>query len=370
MPKFKIVFLVSTLGQTGPTNQLYNLISFIDRLEFEVTVITLSQEPYASRWNDFHELGIDIHCLNSGRITSFLTARKRLLHFVRRIRPDIIHSQGIRADYLNSSLKNIVKTRIATQRNNPSIDYKMLFGRTTGLFLSRIHLYSLSRIPNVVTCSSALSKDNKKFGLSTIYIRNGVNNNKGQRLVSNDDKTNSRRKLQLPVHRKLFIWIAPFIQRKMAEVAISAFLKLDGPDAGQLCMLGDGPMLSKCKRLANKSPNIIFRGHVDNVDDYLIAADVFVSSSYSEGLPNSVLEALAWGIPTILSDIPAHREILEIDSKSGVMYPVGDSNALVESILNSSFTFEAKVAAKNIVTQHLNSNVMAQHYQNLYKKIS
>ena len=370
MPKSKIVFLVSTLGRTGPTSQLYNLVSFIDRFEFEVTVITLSQEPSASRWNEFHKLGIDVLCLNSGRFTSFLTARRRLLYFVHSIKPDIIHSQGIRADYLNSRLKGVVKTRIATQRNNPSIDYQMLFGRITGLFLSRIHLYSLSRIPNVVTCSSALSKDNKAFGLSTRYIHNGVDNNKGQRLVSNKDKTDSRRKLQLPIHRKLFIWIAPFIPRKMAEVAISAFLKLDSPDAGQLCMLGDGPTLNKCKRLANRSPNIVFRGHVDNVDDYLMAADVFVSSSYSEGLPNSVLEALAWGIPTILSDIPAHREILEIDSKSGVMYPVGESNALVESILNFSFTYESKVAAQNIVTQHLNSRVMAKHYQNLYKQIS
>ena len=78
-----------------------------------------------------------------------------------------------------------------------------------------------------------------------------------------------------------------------------------------LLFAGDGPLARACKGLAGGDPRIHFLGQISNVQDYLQVADVFVSAALSEGLPNTVLEAMASGLPTVLSDIPAHREILD-----------------------------------------------------------
>ena len=61
------------------------------------------------------------------------------------------------------------------------------------------------------------------------------------------------------------------------------------------------------------------------VKDYLQAADIFISTAVSEGLPNTVLEALSSGLPCILSDIGPHREIIEKNVGAGKLFKLRDS---------------------------------------------
>jgi glycosyltransferase involved in cell wall biosynthesis len=90
--------------------------------------------------------------------------------------------------------------------------------------------------------------------------------------------------------------------------------------------------LQTAKQLASQYSNISLKGKVIDVDEYLEAADCFVSASLSEGLPNSVIEALAWGLPIILSDIPEHREIQQIEKRSDDLFPVKNRRALTKLI--------------------------------------
>lgn len=71
-------------------------------------------------------------------------------------------------------------------------------------------------------------------------------------------------------------------------------------------------------------------GHRDDVARLLRGADLFVLPSYREGLPRSVIEALASGLPVIATDIPACREL--VDGSVGRIVPVGDPGALAEAI--------------------------------------
>lgn len=72
-------------------------------------------------------------------------------------------------------------------------------------------------------------------------------------------------------------------------------------------------------------------GHREDIAELLQAADLFVLASHREGLPRSVIEAMAVGLPIVASDIPACRELLE-PRGNGMLVPVGDGAALAQAI--------------------------------------
>ena len=116
---------------------------------------------------------------------------------------------------------------------------------------------------------------------------------------------------------------------------------------------------------------MLFYGYVGNVRDYLSAADVYVSSSQSEGLPNGVLEAMATGVPVVLSGIRQHLEILEVDRRSGFSYRQDDGSDL-RNRLRDAFECdhkEASEAAYKVVYSAFDAKFMSQQYQAVYREI-
>lgn len=82
-------------------------------------------------------------------------------------------------------------------------------------------------------------------------------------------------------------------------------------------LLGEGPLRCQLQARIDASAvlagRVRLQGHVDDVPARLAAARLFVSLSRFEGTPNAVLEAAAAGRPLVLSDIPAHRELVGDD---------------------------------------------------------
>ena len=75
MRKIKLVYVVSTLGRTGPTRQLYNLIRHLDRERFQAEVITMSPNPPGNLEQDFLDLGITVHTLALARLAGVFFGR-------------------------------------------------------------------------------------------------------------------------------------------------------------------------------------------------------------------------------------------------------------------------------------------------------
>lgn len=105
----------------------------------------------------------------------------------------------------------------------------------------------------------------------------------------------------------------------------------------RVVFVGSGPLKKLC---VNKIEQYGLKDHVhfaDKVNDeemgeYLNASDIYVTTSYSDGTSACMLEAMACGLPVIVSNAPAYYEWVE-DGINGIIVPKGDSKALAESLI-------------------------------------
>ena len=107
----------------------------------------------------------------------------------------------------------------------------------------------------------------------------------------------------------------------------------------RLLMLGQGSLASRIKTILAQQgmlERVHFAGLVgfDALPEYYRAADVYVSASHSDGSSISLLEAMASGLPAIVSDIPGNREWVSAEH-NGWLFPPGDSHALARALLEA-----------------------------------
>jgi glycosyltransferase involved in cell wall biosynthesis len=113
-------------------------------------------------------------------------------------------------------------------------------------------------------------------------------------------------------------------------------------------------------------------GYVKHIDQLLAAIDLFVLPSLSEGLPISLLEAMAAGKPVLASAVGGILEVVENDD-FGVLVPPADPSALAESIIKLFYSKDrmSNMAnkAKSMVKEHFCSSKMAHQYLTIYSDL-
>lgn len=142
---------------------------------------------------------------------------------------------------------------------------------------------------------------------------------------------------------------------------------------GILC--GEGPQRPELEVLSNKlglDDFVKFTGHLESESIWALMkkASVFVSLSAYEGCPNSVMEAMTCGCPLVLSDIRAHREILDensalfVDPFNVQMAAAEIGRALADQNASKERAFIAKKNAKSWSVEK-----MAQEYEKVYMEV-
>lgn len=368
MNKIKILYIVSTLRKSGPTNQLFNLVKNIDKEVYEVKILTLSPDPENNQRADFNNLSVELDSLNLSRFTFQLKGSKLLNDYVHKYSPDIIHTTGVRADTVVSKLSTQAH-HFMTIRNFVYEDYIAKFGNFIGTYAAKSSIKAMEKCKNVVFCSYSLEKMyNGLLPKTSSVVQNGVNISKFRTPATFEDKKQLRMKLNLPIENKIFVVVGSLISRKDPLTIVKAFNEQTPLKDATLLFLGDGDLVEECKKEADE--NVIFMGEVNNISEYLTACDVFVSSSKSEGLPNSVLEAGISGLSLIISDIPQHREIFNSNMQLASFFPVGDVIQLRKLMNNEMMKdydyidFELSAYVENTFSD----SSMAKQYEELYKK--
>jgi len=358
-------YVVSTLARTGPTRQLLNLASRLDADRFRVRVLTLSREPPDSLWSDFQRAGLAVDSLDRPRFPGMLHSRRQLLGWVREHGIEVLHTQGIRADLLAATLGLI--PRIATLRNDPYQDYPMAYGRA-GHAMAWLHCAALRRLPMVAAVSAANGDAVERYGVSARVVANGVAV-EDYEVPAEALRNERRRSLGLPGDAPVVVTVGALSERKQPGLAIAAAL---GRPEAHMLVAGDGPLRAALEERYRNHPRVHLLGATDEVAEALQAADVFVSMSRAEGLPNAVMEAMACGLPCVLSDIPSHREMLDAAAApSGELVPSGDT-AVASAALER--TWQARAArgraARGLAMSHYTASAMASRYAAIYEELA
>lgn len=124
------------------------------------------------------------------------------------------------------------------------------------------------------------------------------------------------------------------------ETVLRAFLRAAKTQPRlRLLMLGTGSLAPRFKQLVARSglaDNVHFPGQISQQDlpDYYRAADIYVSASLSDGSSVSLMEAMASGLPALVTDIPGNREWVS-DEKEGWLFSVSDETQLADKIVSA-----------------------------------
>lgn len=179
------------------------------------------------------------------------------------------------------------------------------------------------------------------------------------------DKTDKRKALNIPVKGFLILSIGELNKNKNHEVIIRAISGLQNPDI-HYAICGNGGRKDYLESLAKKmNVNLHLLGYRRDIAEICKISDVFVLPSRREGLPVSVMEAMACGLPLVCSDIRGVRDII-FSSENGFLSNYDDEHMFAKSIkqiiedndlkqrmkeknLNTSLQFDQKNIIINIL---------------------
>lgn len=139
---------------------------------------------------------------------------------------------------------------------------------------------------------------------------------------------------------------------------------------------GDGPRRDAIRAIIDEkglSKTVLMIGHRDDVPDILATLDILVQPSYAnEGVPQSVLQAMAMGVPVVASDLRPFREVV-FESRTGFLVPARDPEALAERItlLFNDSALRAKLgrAARKIALERFSTGRMLDSTEKLYREL-
>jgi glycosyltransferase involved in cell wall biosynthesis len=140
-------------------------------------------------------------------------------------------------------------------------------------------------------------------------------------------------------------------------------------------IVGDGPLAGELKDQATQlgiQNNVIFTGSRTDVEELLACLDIYALASLWEGMPISVLESMASGVPVVATDIPGARDLIR-HSENGWLVPPADFKSMAEAICgliaSQSLRYSLARRAEDTVQQYSNEAV-ANRYASIYQSLS
>lgn len=169
----------------------------------------------------------------------------------------------------------------------------------------------------------------------------------------------------------VLISMGDLILRKNYTVAIDAIAKCDNPKLHYI-ICGKGPELDNLKQRAKVlgvEQQIHFLGFRSDIKELLAAADIFIFTSLQEGMPRSMMEAMAAGLPCIASKIRGNVDLIQ-NGKGGFLCAPTDSDAVAKAIRLCTYDVRQKFGRANLIAiQQYDIHVVEEEIRKIYKEV-
>ncbi len=310
--KKRILHVIDNLGRGGAETLLVGIIKALPDVAHEVVML--------NERNEFkNELpqGLTIHCLRFTKKYQLLTACFRLRQIIKTFNPHIVHS--------HLYWSNVI-TRLSTPKETQlffSNHCMQSFEAFKNPLLVHLEKLTYHRHHTLISVSQAVEEDYKKYipiKGKTHVLHNFVED----RFFRTASQTGSFDLLRC-------VGVGRMTEQKNWGFLVQAFSRLKDEEI-YLDIYGQGPLLQtyqqQCKELGLKK--LVFKGVNEQLFDLLPTYDLFVSCSLYEGHPVSVLEAMAAGLPLLLSDIPV---MYEAAKEAAFYFNLDDEMSFIKQIV-------------------------------------
>lgn len=242
----------------------------------------------------------------------------------------------------------------------------------------------------LVTNSEAIEEFLREIGVTTRieYIPNGVNLQRFHQAQSAQERDAGqalRQRFGIPAEHKVIAVVGAVMPRKGPDAILKAW-RLLLPEFPDTHLLFVGPRADthdpKLKKFGNKIAELVeasgaprqvhFAGIVDDVENYLRASDLFVLASKREGTPNSVLEAMATGLPSLVTPFIGisagigtageHYQLVDRD-------PQTMAAALVALLRNPALSAAQGECGRRYVVDNVDQQLSLDRYVALYEEL-
>lgn len=235
--------------------------------------------------------------------------------------------------------------------------------------LGKLKIWCLKKFTVIVPISETLTEDYLKFGFRSAQVHtlmNSVDTDLFHPVESEAKKRELRSKYALSEGVKILLFVGSVIERKGVDILIDAFIKAQSTyEDLRLVIVGasnknENPSINEgfihhlktTLDVAGLRDKVIFMGLVqdhEQLTEIYQASDIFVFPSRNEGLGNVVLEAMACGLPVIVSRLPVLIKVIQ-DRENGYCIPLNDAealrNALIDLIHNPQLADKISQAAR------------------------
>jgi glycosyltransferase involved in cell wall biosynthesis len=343
--------LVPSFAKKGPFIVAKNISDKLAQNGLEVIFISLrNYEEDIAGFRCFH--------LGMTKVPTLACIRK-LNDLIHLESVNILHCHTFWPTILGSKVN--VENKVVTVHNNPWEDYSFEYGKFIGRCMSIAFVRSLNRFDKVISISlyvDALLCDVSNEQKEVAY--NAVK----ERMVLIDSKQPDIKNLHLVV-------VGELIERKDISSAIMLFKKLSEVNGGgSLTIIGEGPELSKLKKLVKTfslDDFVNFRGRLDNDSTIKIISqsDIFLFTSLSEGFGLVLIEAMMAGTVMISNNIEITKEVIGNDD---LLYSNEDEFLSCVSNVVRNYTFYRKELVERY-NENFTVDKMCQKYLNIYSDL-
>ncbi len=288
---------------------------------------------------------------------------------------NLIHPHDYKSDLfcylLSLSLRNRPLTLISTAHN-----WAMMGLR--GEIYKRLDLFVMRRFDHLIAVSDATKSAMIDAGLSPgkiTVLHNAIDTTAWAPRTTSTFRSEFGLEGVFP----LIGYIGRITEEKDLQtwLRVAANIAWQYPEA-RFVIVGDGAtarLQTELEELATRlkiAERVVFTGYRQDLQNIYAALDVFFMTSCREGLSNSILEAMAMGLPVVATDVGGTKELIE-DGDSGYLLPVGDSTGMTAALLkllgDQRLRWRMALAARKRVEERFSFQVRLRRIEDLYGQL-